>query len=142
MMRTSDWPCVFSGLPADHLHHQSGRTINGDYLYPKLVVPLGAPHHVLEHQAWRRVGVGDGTAGDPAFLFLMRSGLFWVRLAEFHRYRQITLPAFTILEHGRALITTRLLPEARYGSSIHGSSIKIGCNLPSTCIAWHLDFKR
>lgn len=112
-MRAKDWRCPFSDLPGDQLHHLSGRGAEGNYLFPDLVVPLVKTQHVLEHQAWRVAEVTDGRAGDPAVLFLMRSGLFMVRLADNHGDGVVTLPAFTLLELGRALMATAHTVEPR-----------------------------
>ncbi len=91
--------CAFTGRSADHWHHVTGRGVDGLYL-DDLVFPLARRQHVLEHQAWRRVGLDDATQLPPSVLRLRRAAHLWVRLGAHHGFDLVTLPAPSVLAHG------------------------------------------
>ena len=94
--------CVFTGRPADELHHACGRDPLGHYLDPHLVIPLSRRQHVLEHQGWG-ADVADGISGHPNVLRLGRMGRLLVRLGEFHVDGEVVLPAETVRQIGLTL---------------------------------------
>ena len=95
--------CAFTGRVADNGHHATGRGADGRYLDPYLVVPLARGMHVVEHQAWRRLGIDDPEMIAPAILRLRRSGHLWFRLGAHHGSGVVTLPATSVLAHGAML---------------------------------------
>ena len=101
-MRARDHHCVFLGRTADHLHHVTGRDIDGVYLDPHLVVPLARVQHVLEHQCWAPL-FADRVAGNANVLRLRRTGHLLIRLGQHEGNRRVTLPAETILQLGLML---------------------------------------
>lgn len=103
-MRARDWRCPFTGRPADHLHHPTGRDADGNYFDPSFVVPLVRAQHVAEHQVWERSGVGEREREDSTWLRLRRVALLLVRLADFHQNGTVTLPAASLGQLGTLLL--------------------------------------
>jgi hypothetical protein len=99
-----EWRCPFTGEPADQLHHLTCRGADGKYLDPEFVVPLVVDQHVIEHQVSDRSGVGEDVRANPNWLRLRRTGLFLVRLGEFHGEGTVTLPSPFVRQLGLLLL--------------------------------------
>ena len=95
--------CIFTGRPADHFHHATGRGLDGRYLNADLVVPLVRRMHVVEHAALRRSGLDEATQLSPTVLRLRRAGHLLVRLGEHHGEGSVTLPAPSVRALGEML---------------------------------------
>jgi hypothetical protein len=102
-MRARDWPCPFTGRPAEELHHPEGRDDEGEYFTMRFVVPVVRRIHVVEHQLWTIAGIGEGVAMDPLALQLRRDAQLLVRLGEHHARGIVVLPAETFLQLGLSL---------------------------------------
>src|SRR5664280_2283809 len=100
MMRAKDWSCPFTGRKGDH--HMTGRSADGDYLDPDLVVPLVAEQHRLEHQSWDP-SFADSVEGTPAVLCLRRIAHLFVRLGEHCEGGLVVLPATVVHQVGATL---------------------------------------
>jgi hypothetical protein len=102
VIRAGDFPCVFLGRRADHLHHVTGTDGDGVYLDPLLVVPLSAPQHDIEHVGWRALGIGEGAALPPNTLRLVRISHLLIRLGDVEA-PTVVLPTVFVRELGRTL---------------------------------------
>jgi hypothetical protein len=103
----------FNGHPADEMHHITGRSSEGRYFDPDLVVPLTRLQHTREHQSWHS-SFADGVEGDARTLRLQRIANLLGRLAEFHADAEVRLPSFTVAAISAALhdlATTDELPD-------------------------------
>jgi hypothetical protein len=96
--------CVFTGRPADEMHHLSGNGVGG-YFDRQLVVPLTRYQHVLEHVALRQAGLGEHSQLDANLLRLRRLAHFFVRLGDHHISSSglVVMPAETLWQLGLAL---------------------------------------
>jgi hypothetical protein len=103
MKSARDYLCVFTGRPADELHHASGKDALGVYLDECLLFPVVLRQHVVEHQGWPVAGVAEGLDADPNMLRLRRVGLLLVRLGEHHKSGLVRLPAESVSELGLML---------------------------------------
>ena len=80
----------------------TGRSSEGEYFDPDLVIPLVVEMHQLEHQSWD-AAFADGVDGNPATLRLRRMAHLLVRLGEFHEHGVIVLPTPFIRQLGKSL---------------------------------------
>lgn len=91
---------MFTDLRPVQMHHVTGRFANGAYLDTDLKIPLSHRQHVLEHQGWRAIGIGDVEPGNPFVLRLRRTGHLLIRLGDHHGCGVIALPAPTARQLG------------------------------------------
>ena len=103
MIRAKDWDCLYGDGPAEHAHHLTGTDGAGAYLDPSLTVPLCRSHHILIHQIWNLLGVGDGSGGQPDRVRLQRIATLLVHVGECNPVGSVAWPAETLSHLGRTL---------------------------------------
>lgn len=85
--------CVFCARPGVHRHHWTGRPEPGlPYFDPASTVPVCVPHHHVEHQSWRFLGIDR--ASDPVEARIARGCWLFGRLADLGR--PVTLDTDTL----------------------------------------------
>jgi hypothetical protein len=95
--------CVFHGRTPVEMHHVTGRSPDGTYFDTALIVPMSPRQHVIEHQGWRAIGIGEDASLDPRVLRLRRAGHILVRLSEHHGEEVVALPAQSVRQLGLML---------------------------------------
>lgn len=75
--------CLWCGNEAIRVRHHPTGDLDGHYFDPQFIVGICRPCHVVEHQAWRRVGIADIT--DPLIARVIRLAWFAGKTADVSR---------------------------------------------------------
>jgi hypothetical protein len=99
--RAADHQCVFLGRTAEHLHHNAGRDAHGEYIYPRLFMPLVRSQHGVLHKLWNESGIGKDSNRDPLALAHYRIGQDLDSLGRYHQEGIVKVPDFYVVELGK-----------------------------------------
>lgn len=100
-MRAAEWRCIFTGRPADHLHHPTVRGLDGAYLDRDFVVPVVRCQHDREHQSMSWSGLDE--IAEPNRARLERTAHLLIRCGEFHQDGLVTIPSESVWQLGLML---------------------------------------